>query len=115
MPDLLSVADHEELLEATGGVEVAHGGETTRGHLEQLPERVLGTDGGEVLTERPSVVIPSGGLTGITREAGIGETLTTQALDSAGNTTGSATSWVVTGVEPADQDGGVIRVLLADG
>ena len=112
MPDLIPTALTELLLKQTGGVQVAHGTETTEGHLEDPPEELFPGPERGVITGRMSLVIARGSLTGITNVAGVDETVTTQELDATGTPTGSITSWVVTAVGPEDPDGGTLRLML---
>lgn len=99
------------MLQATpGSFVLTHGAETTYAHFDEVPVELLGRDGRGNLTTEPTAVIASGSLTSINKATGIGESVTT--TDAPGYA--GAVTWEVVHVEPGDEDGGTIRLVLAN-
>lgn len=98
----ITAADQEAMIQATGGVTVVHGSETTYGH-EELVSWELQTDVGAILSGRRSVVIADGRLSGINARKGIGESVVV-----------NSTARRIAQILPGDDDGGLLRLMLAD-
>ena len=96
----------ESDIKVTGGETVTNGGETTYGHFDRVPVEAgegQGGYGGGVLTTEPSVVIADGRLSNFGPRKGIGATVVVDG-----------TSWLVSNIVPADEDGGTIRLMLQE-
>ena len=104
---LQTAAQIEAMLKATGGETVLCGGVTTYGHFERVPVELgdrAGQGGiGGVMSTTPSLVIADGILTQVGKKKGIDRTITVDGV-----------KWLVSGVMPADEDGGMIRVMLKE-
>ncbi len=103
---LLAGSTAEAMIQATGGVVVTNGGDSTYGHFERIPLVEADDAGGYVggiLTTQPSVVVAEGMLpTNFpTARQGIGQTV---VVDGE--------SWQVYDIVPVDIDGGTVRFML---
>lgn len=103
MTDLITAAMTVSLLQATGGVAVVVGAQTTYGHYERVPWETGGEGGAGTLTTHPSVVIADGILTAVGPRKGIGTAITV-----------NGTAWVIRDILPGDPDGGTLRLMLAE-
>jgi hypothetical protein len=89
----------EDMLEATGGVPIAKGGVSSWGHFDVVPLEAHEQPG--VLTSSPSLVVPAGILPGVSASSGIDEAVEVDGVE-----------WWIWDVQPADPDGGTLRLLL---
>ena len=102
---LFSPSANAALLRATGGEVVVDTatGEFTHGHYDQVPVELAEGEYGRVLSTAPSVVVASGIFTHITHRKGVGRSITVDG-----------TAWVIRDIQPGDEDGGTIRLMLAE-
>jgi hypothetical protein len=102
---LFSPAMNATLLRVTGGEVVIDtaSSESTHGHFDRVPVQVVEGEYGQVITTEPSVVVPAGVLTHIGPRKGVGRAIT---VDGA--------AWVVRSITAGDEDGGTIRLMLAE-
>ena len=96
----------DDMLLATGGVEVSYGGVTGRGHFAQVPV-AFGQDGGVVASE-PAVVVADSYFPGLGLCEGSGQATGIGAQIQVGDY-----GWTVRAIEPGEAPGEV-RLMLSN-